>query len=146
MGCLPLLAAGAPLATPWVAAMRGRLPQSAVLRPFVDFGTALPFVAAAVHHGGAGTTHALATHAVPQIVVPHAADQIRQAQGLLRTGAGLHLPPKQVTIPLLEQALAQALPDLGDLRSQAAVLQDEMDALGGVPAAATRIEEWFNAA
>lgn len=143
MGCLPLLAVGTPLTTSWVVSMRPRLPRGAVLRPMFDFATTLPFVAVAIHHGGAGTTHALATHAVPQIVVPHAADQIRQAQGLLRTGAGLHLPPKQVTIPRLEQALADALPDLGDLRGYAAALQAEMDALGGIPAAASILEEKF---
>jgi UDP:flavonoid glycosyltransferase YjiC (YdhE family) len=140
LGCLPLLAVGAPLTTPWCEAMLPRLPRRAVMRTHVDFATTLPFVAAAIHHGGAGTTHALATHAIPQIVVPHAADQIRQAQGLLRTGAGLHLAPKQVTIARLVDGLAQALPDRGDLRGHAVALQVELDALGGVPAAAKRIE------
>ncbi len=142
LGCLPLLATGAPLQTAWVASMAPRLPRRAVVRSHLDFAATLPYVAAAIHHGGAGTTHALATHAIPQIVVPHAADQIRQAQGLMRTGAGLHLAPKQVTIAALVDALAQALPDRAPLHDHAIALQTEMDALGGVPTPLTRLSHW----
>jgi UDP:flavonoid glycosyltransferase YjiC (YdhE family) len=136
MGCLPLIAAGTPLETPWVQALAPRLPPRAVLRPRVDFAAVLPFVAAAIHHGGAGTTHALVTHAVPQIVVPHAADQMRQAQGVVRSGVGRALPPKEVTAARLADALAEALPDRSPLRARAQTLQAEFDALGGPPAAA----------
>src|SRR5207248_1968448 len=34
-----------------------------------------PRVAAVVHHGGAGTTHAAALAGVPQVIVPHLLDQ-----------------------------------------------------------------------
>ena len=144
LGCVPLLALGAPPhpegSRSWVQQLRGRLPRSAIVRGQVDFAAVLPDVAAAIHHGGAGTTHALVTHAVPQIVVPHAADQVRQAQGVMRSRVGLHVPPKQVTIPVLVDALAQALPDLSPLRAAALELQAEFHALGGVPAAADRID------
>ena len=140
IGCLPLIAVGAPLTAPWVQAMRPRLARSSVLAARLDFAAVLPFVAAAIHHGGAGTTHALIRHAVPQIAVPHAGDQARQAQGLLRTGAGLYLPPKEVTVPRLVAALAQALPDRSPLRAQAQALQAEFDALGGATAAADQLE------
>jgi UDP:flavonoid glycosyltransferase YjiC (YdhE family) len=93
-------------------------------------------VAAAIHHGGAGTTHALVRHAVPQIVVPHAADQGRQALGVQRSGVGIHLPAQSVTVPSLVAALAALLPDLSDQRARAQALQAEFHALGGVPAAA----------
>ena len=145
LGCLPLLALGAPLDTQWVHAMRARLPASAVLRPHLDFATYLPHVAAAIHHGGAGTTHALVAHAVPQIVVPHAADQMRQAQGIMRSGVGHYLPAKEVTIPRLVSALADALPDRSPMRANAVALQAEFDALGGVPAAADHIEAFARA-
>ena len=135
-----MLALGVPLETEWVQGMRSRLPKSAQLRPHLDFARTLPHVAAAIHHGGAGTTHALVTHAVPQIVVPHAADQMRQAQGIMRSGVGHYVPAKQVTIPLLVEMLAQALPDRSPLRVQAVALQAEFHDLGGVPAAAARIE------
>ena len=140
LGCLPLLAVGAPLETAWVQSLRTRLPQSAILRAHLDFSTYLPHVAAAIHHGGAGTAHALVVHAVPQIVVPHAADQMRQAQGIMRSGVGHYLPAKEVTIPRLVEALADTLPDRSPLRANALALQAEFDALGGVPAAADQIE------
>jgi UDP:flavonoid glycosyltransferase YjiC (YdhE family) len=140
LGCLPLLALGAPLDAAWVQAMKPRLPASAVLRPHLNFALYLPHVAAAIHHGGAGTTHALVVHAVPQLVVPHAADQMRQAQGVMRSHVGHYLPAKEVTIPRLVEMLAQLLPDRSPWRANAVALQAEFTALGGVPAAATRIE------
>jgi UDP:flavonoid glycosyltransferase YjiC (YdhE family) len=141
LGCLPLLAVGAPLDARWVQALRPRLPRTARVLERVDFAQTLPQVAAAIHHGGAGTTHALVVHAVPQIVVPHAADQVRQAQGVLRSGVGAHLPPAQMTLTRTVEALAQALPDRSPLRVQARLLQAEFDALGGVPAAADMVEQ-----
>lgn len=140
LGCLPLLALGVPLETDWVQTMQPRLPRSARLRSHLNFGAILPHVTAAIHHGGAGTTHALVIHAVPQIVVPHAADQMRQAQGIMRSGVGHYLPAKQVTIPQLVEMLAQALPDRSPLRTQAIALQAEFHALGGVPTAVAQIE------
>ncbi|MCB0149248.1 MAG: hypothetical protein KDE01_16555, partial [Caldilineaceae bacterium] len=79
--------------------------------------------------------------ALPQIVVPHAADQIHQAQGLARTGAGLHIPPKDVTVDRLAAALAALLPDLAPVRAHAAALRAELAALGGVPAAVAILEQ-----
>lgn len=144
MGCLPLVALGALLESGWVQAMRPRLPHTTVLAPHLDFAAVMPHVAAAIHHGGAGTTHALVTHAIPQIVVPHAADQIRQAQGVLRCGVGLHLPPKEVTVDRLVAALTQTLPDRSPQRAQAQFVQVEFDALGGVSAAADQIERFHH--
>jgi UDP:flavonoid glycosyltransferase YjiC (YdhE family) len=142
LGCLPLLALGAPLEAAWVQTMRPRMPKSARLYPHLDFASTLPHVAAAIHHGGAGTTHALVVHAVPQLVVPHAADQMRQAQGVMRSGVGHFLPAKEVTIPRLVELLAQTLPDRSPERAQALALQKEFAALGGVPSATTHIEKF----
>jgi UDP:flavonoid glycosyltransferase YjiC (YdhE family) len=141
LGCIPLLALGEPLDAVWVKAMRPRLPARAFLRPHVDFDTVLPRVAAAIHHGGAGTTHALVLHAVPHIVVPHAADQTRQAQGVMRSGVGHYLPPKEVTVARLVDLLAELLPDRSPLRANAVALQAEFAALGGVPTAADLLEQ-----
>jgi len=137
LGCLPILLLGRTPAPTGADSWLARLPTPAVVRSHADFGALLPYAAAAIHHGGAGTTHALARTAVPQIVVPHAADQIHQAQGLMRTGAGLHIPPKEVTVERLTNALAAILPDLAPVRARAAALRDELVALGGAPAAAT---------
>lgn len=140
MGGLPLVVFGADLDTPWIRSTCARLPDSAVVRDRVDFAAVMPHTAAAIHHGGAGTTHALIVHGVPQIVVPHAADQSRQARGVARTGIGLHVAPASATIDALVAALSRVLPDLSPLRARARELKAEFHALGGVHAAAGFIE------
>lgn len=136
LGCRPRLALGRQFNPSQRQALQAQLPGNAVVEEQVDFATVLPQVAAAIHHGGAGTTHALVTSAVPQIVVPHAADQIHQAQGVERSGVGLHVPAKTVTISALVRALAQLLPDLSPQRAQAETLRAEFASLGGVERAA----------
>jgi UDP:flavonoid glycosyltransferase YjiC (YdhE family) len=139
IGCLPIVVLGRearPDDQPWLR----RLPSGTPVRSLIAFNAVLPYLAAAIHHGGAGTTHALVTEAVPQIVVPHAADQMYQAQGVVRSGTGLYLAAKDVTIDRLEEALAALLPDLSGYRSQARRLQVEFAALGGAATAADAIE------
>jgi hypothetical protein len=136
LGCVPILALGGHFTGDQRQALLARLPQNAQVHEQVNFGRLLPRLAAAIHHGGAGTTHALVTYAVPQIIVPHAADQAHQAQGIVRSGAGLYLPAKEVTVERLVQALAQLLPDLSKYRAQAQSLCAEFASLGGVKRAA----------
>jgi UDP:flavonoid glycosyltransferase YjiC (YdhE family) len=141
LGCLPILLLGRAPDPTGADGWLTRLPGAAIVRGHTDFRTLLPYAAAAIHHGGAGTTHALARAALPQIVVPHAADQIHQAQGLMRTGAGLHIPPKEVTVERLATALAAILPDLAPVRAHAVMLRDELVALGGTEAAVAMLEQ-----
>lgn len=136
VGGLPILAIGDQLTEPVIAELQTKLPAGTIVTARVDFAEVLPYAAAAIHHGGAGTTHALVTHAVPQIVVPHAADQARQAEGVARSGVGYRIPPKQITIPLLVKALEAMLPDNSAIRQNARSLKDEFASLGGVPRAA----------
>lgn len=140
VGCLPILAVGNDVNSAWSQALRARLPTPSMMVGRVNFAEVLPYAAAAIHHGGAGTTHALVTHAVPQIVVPHAADQARQAEGVARSGVGYRIAPKDVTISILVQALTNALPDDSVIRRNARSLQEEFASLGGVPAAADILE------
>lgn len=140
MGCLPILAIGNDVNSEWGQALRTRLPSPSMVVGRVNFAEVLPYAAAAIHHGGAGTTHALVTHAVPQIVVPHAADQARQAEGVARSGVGYRIAPKDVSVPVLMQALGNALPDDSAIRTNARALRDEFAGLGGVPVAADLLE------
>jgi hypothetical protein len=141
LGCLPILALGGQFTPTQTAALRQRLPATALVEETVPYAAVLPWVTAAIHHGGAGTTHALVTHAVPQIVVPHAAEQLHQAQGVVRSGVGRHLAAKAVTRAGLVATLAQLLPDLAPVRAKAQQLRDEFAELGGVERAATLIED-----
>ena len=119
-----------------VEALRTGLPQPSVLVERVRFAEVLPHTAAAIHHGGAGTTHALVTHGIPQIVVPKAADQARQASGVARSGVGYHIPPNLLTVPLAAEALQKILAGDAPARLNAATLQEEFASLGGIPKAA----------
>lgn len=136
VGGLPILAVG----NGEMAALRGRLPQPSVLVSRVKFAELLPYTAAAIHHGGAGTTHALVTYGVPQIVVPKAGDQGRQAEGVVRSGVGYRILPKQLTISLLVTALKTILPSTSPVRQNAASLQEEFASLGGISKAAELLE------
>lgn len=141
MHCLPVVVSGSGSESPLHLELARRLPASAQLLPHIDFRAVLPYTAVAIHHGGAGTTHALVTHAVPQIVVPHAADQGRQAQGVARSGVGFHIAPRQATVDNLVNALTELLPDRSSYRDTAHHLQTEFAQLGGNPKAAGLIEE-----
>lgn len=143
VGGLPILAIGNSFNDGEVAALRGKLPKPSVLVVRVRFEELLPYAAGAVHHGGAGTTHALVTHAVPQIVVPKAADQSRQAEGVARSGVGYRIPPKQMTVSLLAEALNKILPSDSPARQNAASLKEEFAGLGGVAEAANILEQLF---
>ena len=140
VGAQPIVATGA-LPQDDTDTLRRRLPASTLMRPTVDFAALLPYTAAAIHHGGAGTTHALVTHAVPQIVVPHAGDQLQQALSVARTGIGLHMPPRAVTTQTLAEALADLLPATSAPRLQANRLRAEFAAGGGTSLAADLLEE-----
>ena len=138
-GGVPILALGT--ADPaFLERLRPRLPGLALVRERVDFAQVLPRVQAAVHHGGAGTTHALVTYGVPQIVVPHAADQGRQAAGVVRSGVGAHVPPRQVTVQGLAELLMDFVAEDSEVRRRARELQEEFARLGGVPRAADLLE------
>lgn len=141
LGCLPILALGGQFKAEQETALRAQLPDEAILEQRIDLNALLPNVAAAIHHGGAGVTHALVTQAVPQLIVPHAAEQMHQAQGVVRSGVGLHLPAQQATVEALVNGLAQVLPDLSPLRAAAQQLRDEFAQLGGIAAAADLLEQ-----
>lgn len=136
VGGLPIMAVGRGFAQKALDDLQKRLPSPRVVSTEVDFSQVLPYVSGAIHHGGAGTTHALVTHAIPQIVVPHAADQGRQADGIARTGVGVHLPARQMTVEQTVQILTTMLPNESPHRRNARMVQDEFSVLGGVPEAA----------
>ena len=70
-----------------------------------------PRMAAVVHHGGAGTTTTAARAGVPQLLVPHIADQFHWAHRVQRLGLG---PPALPRRGLGAERLADALRSLRD--------------------------------
>ncbi len=70
-------------------------------------------VAAVVHHGGAGTTHAAALAGAPQIVIPQHYDQHYWAGRVQQLGIGTAHTPNTPTTDSLTSALGHALqPDV----------------------------------
>jgi len=127
-----------------VQKLRERLAPSSIVLEQINFGAVLPSISAAIHHGGAGTTHALVTHAVPQIVVPHAADQMHQAHGVARSEVGIGIRPQNVTIAALAQVLDHMLLETSNFQRNAQRLQAEFAQLGGIQRAADLLEQAAN--
>lgn len=76
----------------------------------VDHAKLLPRVAAVVHHGGAGTTHAAALAGRPQVVIPHSYDQFYWAHRVQELGVGVSGPAHdELTAQALVDALQAAL-------------------------------------
>jgi sterol 3beta-glucosyltransferase len=100
----------------------------------------LPRVAAAVHHGGAGTTAASLRAGVPTIVVPFHGDQAFWARRIRDLGAGpAPIPRRRLSADRLAAALAVAMSD-APMRSRAAALGERVRAEDGVGDAVRWIE------
>jgi UDP:flavonoid glycosyltransferase YjiC (YdhE family) len=66
-------------------------------------------VAVVVHHGGAGTSHAVAAGGAPSVVVPHVGDQAFWADRLHRLGAApAPVTPRRLDVTRLAERLRQA--------------------------------------
>jgi vancomycin aglycone glucosyltransferase len=99
-----------------------------------------PKVAAAVHHGGAGTTTAAARAGVPQVLLPHILDQYYWAHRVEVLGLGPPgLPIEQVTVDLLRDRINSAVND-PLIRERVDRLAPLVAARNGAVAAVEKIE------
>jgi MGT family glycosyltransferase len=141
VGLLPVVVIGQHPVTPDKKAELIRaLPKGARLLNFAPFEHLLPRVRLIFHHGGMGTTHAAVIHAIPQIVVPHAADQRGQAKRAAQAKVGLNLSAHDVRGGKLLEG-ARAILNDAQVAANARALADEMAALGGPDAAADALIE-----
>lgn len=138
-GLLPVVAIGGnPIAPDAKAELVKALPKGTRLVNFVPFDAILPRARLMIHHGGMGTTHAAAVWGVPQIIVPHAADQRGQAQRAAQAKVGLNLTAHDVRHGKLWEGARAILRDAWVLENVRA-LAAEMAALGGPDKAAEYI-------
>jgi hypothetical protein len=129
----------AELAAPLVAAL--------VDAPSVThaFGGAVPaaFVAGAAERlAPLWDEHGLEGAGLPQVCVPKAADQFRNAQGATARGAGISLPPLEATGEAIAEAVRAALTD-DSIRTAAAEVAAEIAAMPSpdhVVATLTRVQ------
>jgi vancomycin aglycone glucosyltransferase len=99
-----------------------------------------PKVAAAVHHGGAGTTTAAAREGVPQIMLPHILDQYYWAHRVEVLGLGPRaLPIERLTVDALRDRISRAVND-PLIRDRVNRLAPLVAARNGVTAAADYLE------
>ena len=101
-----------------------------------------PRVAAAVHHGGAGTVAASLRAGIPTLVIPFMADQPLWGRCVHALGAG---PPPIPAARLSGMGLAQALRQMLDdeaMRQQAHTIGSAIRAEDGVASAVRVISKW----
>jgi vancomycin aglycone glucosyltransferase len=103
-------------------------------------GRVLPRVAAAIHHGGAGTTTAVARAGVPQVILPHILDQFFWARRVAELGIGPPaIPVDLVTADVLAERVEAAVAD-PSIRSRAAALAPGIRARNGAADAVPHLE------
>lgn len=117
--------------------LAARLPRCMAVS-WVDYDHLFPRLAVAIHHGGMGTTHAAVVHGVPQVVVPHAADQALQARRAEASGVGLTIRPQDATVESMRRAVETVVRDPG-VRMRARNVSAAFAQAGGVPRAAESI-------
>jgi UDP:flavonoid glycosyltransferase YjiC (YdhE family) len=94
-----------------------------------------PRMAAAVHHGGAGTSEAAFRAGVPQIVLPFIADQHFWAQRIAELGVGPEpLKHKKLSLEQAMQALRTVMQDQA-MRKRARLLGEKVQQEHGVDVA-----------
>ena len=140
LGLVPIVVIGSnPMLPEDKAQLKAALPPSTRLLNWVSFDHILPRIRLIVHHGGMGTTHAAVLHGIPQLVVPHAADQRGQARRVAQVKVGLNLTAHDVRNGALLQGAKALLTDV-NVQQNARDLAAEFIALGGPPAAADALE------
>jgi sterol 3beta-glucosyltransferase len=144
---------GARLMRDALAALRGRralfypgwgataadLPANVHLLADAPHGWLFPRTALVIHHGGVGTTHAVARAGVPSVVVPFAGDQFFWGDRLRQAGAApAPVPAKGLSADRLARAIDAA--DHTTLRAGAARIAAAIAQEDGLKTAVTAIE------
>lgn len=106
----------------------------------VDHRSLFPRAALVVHHGGAGTSHAVAAAGVPSVVVPHVGDQAFWADRLHRLGAApAPVPPRGLDASMLAARMREAT--AGGMRAAAHELREQLAAEDGLSASVRLLED-----
>jgi UDP:flavonoid glycosyltransferase YjiC (YdhE family) len=89
----------------------GVLPPNVRVEHWVDQPQVVATASAVVSHGGSGTFLGALAQGVPQLCLPQAADQFRNAEGGVAAGAALALMPHQITPGAVADAVERLLDD-----------------------------------
>ena len=131
-GMIPVVTLGwHPVSAEEKAELKRALPAGTRLLNWAPYEHLLPRCRIAIHHGGMGTTHSAVVHGLPQIIVPHAADQRIQGRRAAEAKVGLHLTAHDVRQGQLREG-AHAIMEANWVQENARRLAAEMAGLGGV--------------
>ena len=135
-GIIPIVTIGwNPISPEKKAELKRALPTGTRLLNWAPYDQVLRRCKIVIHHGGMGTTHQALIHGLPQIVVPHAADQRIQARRVAEAKVGLHLTAHDVRQGQLREGV-HAIMEADWVQENARRFAHEMAALGGVDRAA----------
>lgn len=138
-GYVPVVAIGwNPVAPQEKAKLKAALPKNTRLLNFVPLHHVLPRTRIMIHHGGMGTTHAAVVYGIPQIAVPHAADQRGNARRIAQAKVGLNLTAHDVKQGMLFEGVKAITQDEA-VQKNARDLAAEFASLGGAERAAELI-------
>lgn len=87
----------------------GTLPTGVHVAGWMPLSSLAPTCTVIVHHGGSGTTMNALVAGVPQLVLPHFADQPMNAASVAARGVGLRLEPAAATADAIAQAVGRLL-------------------------------------
>jgi UDP:flavonoid glycosyltransferase YjiC (YdhE family) len=120
-----VLVAGGPGSDP---AALGEQPANVQVEAWVDQPEVLRASSAVVSHGGSGTFLGALACGLPQLCLPQAADQFRNAEGGALAGASLTLSGREVTPDSVRTAVARLLSE-PELRAGAGRVAAEIEAM-----------------
>ena len=106
----------------------GEQPPNVLVRRYVPQAQVLPRCAVVVSHAGSGTHLGALASGVPQLALPQAADQFRNAQAAAAAGAGLVLMPAEATGEAIAAGVRRLL-DEPAFRQAAARVAAEISAM-----------------
>ena len=108
--------------------------------PVIDHDRVLPRCAAAVHHGGAGTTGAVVRAGIPSVVASVFGDQPLWGRKISQCGAGVTVPLRKLTATRLAASLDQVLEPACVERARALGARVRQE--DGAKGAAAVVERW----
>jgi len=106
----------------------GRQPDHVGVERWVSQSEVLPRCDVLVSHAGSGTFLGALSLGLPQLCLPQAADQFRNAAAVVSRGAGLALHPDEAAPTAINEAVSRLLSE-GSFREAALCVAEEIDAM-----------------
>ncbi|MEC3975537.1 glycosyltransferase [Amycolatopsis sp. H20-H5] len=87
----------------------GGIPQSVIAVPWLSLARVLPTCAVVVHDGGTSVTFDAMAAAVPQVVIPCAADDVMNGAAVFESGAGVVVPRSEANPTRIREAVFEVI-------------------------------------